>query len=91
MKDREINVPYGFYLKGSKISFFNRDYMPLGIDRETATGTTRYKRLPWSDYLKLFHFNAASVGLKKQYMSFSVYETTYNYIRVFYLYDDTHA
>tara|TARA_R110000751_G_scaffold119480_1_gene220035 strand:- start:4007 stop:4294 length:288 start_codon:yes stop_codon:yes gene_type:complete len=90
-EDRKTNVPYGFYLKGNDISFFNREYMPLGVERKTVSGDDLYTRLPWDSYLKLFHFNAIPAKLKNQYISYSINETTYNYIRVFYLYDDSHT
>jgi hypothetical protein len=85
-KDRRKNIPYGFYLKGNKIAFFNRHYMPLGIDREHP-----YDWLDWNDYLDLFHFNMVTAKLKNQYVSFAVSETTYNYLKVFYLYDDSYV
>jgi len=49
-KRRQL-LPYGFMVKNKKITFFNREYLPIGMTRSRDLNG---KHLNSTDYLNLF-------------------------------------
>jgi len=86
-KNRRINAPYGFFVKKNKIAFFNRDYLPLGIDREDDLDG---KDLPEYDYQELFNFIILPTKLMNRYKSISEKVISRTDLEVFYFYNDSH-
>jgi hypothetical protein len=66
IQKRKLLVPYGFMTKGNEMTFFNRDYLPIGTSRDKDLNG---EYIDWKDYLELFDWVKVSTKFKNNFTS----------------------
>jgi len=91
---RRLLIPYGFMVKGNKMTFFNRDYLPIGMSRESDLDG---EYIDWIDYLKLFDWITVSSNFKNNFITkkdghvAKEVHTDGKEIKVYWFYSDIHV